>query len=461
MLLLLLCQFLFNNGLLLFCGFSLFYFLFYNIQQPFKPSVFTVILFYHFLQITAAIWQSNYMDEELTWRSPEQLTAIILSYVGLAIMFLPMIYFQNKLPALNDKIFRKHAEKLSTDKAMRLYVISFFGFNALVGVAYFVPALIQLIYSLANVKWIFFLVFALLAVIKKERMNLLIIFSLFEFMLGFFSYFSEFKTIIFFLLFVGLIFLRTVNFNKVIVLIISLFALFYAGLFWTSIKDEYREFLNQGSKSQTVQVDESAALDKLTSLSQSKDAAALDGAAENFMDRLQYTYHFAKTIERVPAIIPYQEGKNWLKTLKFVLTPRLIDPNKGSYDASTKTTQYTGISYSNAARGTSVSLGYFVDCYIDFGYLGMMIPLLLIGYLFGSTYYYFMKSSSNNYIFNIAVVGALYMEFFAFESDNIFFIGRLYIDLVVFLLLRIFVFPQLMFFLRASSEKDIVHYKAG
>ncbi|MCY7290671.1 MAG: hypothetical protein LH615_00665, partial [Ferruginibacter sp.] len=158
------------------------------------------------------------------------------------------------------------------------------------------------------------------------------------------------------------------------------------------------------------------------------------------------------TMDRVPSIIPHQNGTNWGNTLLFVLTPRIVNPNKGTYDASVKASKYSGIQYSGVKRGVSVSLGYFADGYIDFGYIGMFIPLLILGLIYGSSYFYFIKNSSNNFVFNYAVVGAIFMELFAFESDNIFVIGRLYVNLLVFFLLKKFLFPKLIDYIKIAPK---------
>ena len=258
--------------------------------------------------------------------------------------------------------------------------------------------------------------------------------------------------IFFFILFILLCLLAVVRFNATIVFALSVAAMFYAGVFWTSIKGDYRNFLNKGSKSQTVQVEKSEALNKLLELSEKQNSSTFNGAVENFLDRLQYTFHLAKTMDRVPAVIPHQNGSNWGTTIAFVLTPRIIDPNKGTYDASVKASKFSGIQYAGIKRGVSISLGYFADGYIDFGYVGMFLPLLILGFIYGSTYYYFIRKSSNNFIFNYAVVGALYMELFSFESDNIFVAGRLYVNLMVFFILRLFFFPKLMAYISMPKK---------
>ena len=452
LLLVLISQLFFTNGIVLFVGMIIFFLLINVIQQPYKPSVFTIMLFYHFLQISAGIWESNYLDKDINYRSPSTEYATIAAYIGLLFLFLPIIYFQNKLPALTLSMLKKHADRIAIDKTFRVYVIGFFAMNALTGIAFLIPPLTQIIVSLTNIKWFLFLLFGLQSIIKNRMRKEFYIFCGLEFAMGFYSYFSEFKTIIFFVLFLLLCMLAVVRFNKMMIFVASVAIMFFAGVFWTSVKGEYRSFVNKGSNTQTVQVEKGEALNKLLELSDKQNSNSFSEAIESFLDRLQYTYHLAKTMDRVPSVIPHQDGANWGNTLIFIFTPRILNPNKGTYDASVKASKYTGIQYSGAKRGVSVSLGYFADGYIDFGYVGMFLPLLILGFIYGSTYYYFIRKSSDNFIFNYAVVGALYMELFSFESDNIFVMGRLYVNLLVFLILRRFFFPKLMAYISMPKK---------
>jgi hypothetical protein len=448
LLLLLISQLFFTNGLILFVGMVIFFILFNNLQQPFKPSIFTIILIYHFLQISAGIWQSNNLGKDINYRSDNTDYAILASYVGLLFIFLPVIYYQNKIPALSISQLKKHADRLSIDKTFRAYVIGFFAMNALTGIAFLIPSLTQIIFSLSNIKWFLFLLFGFQSILKNRKRKEFYIFCALEFAMGFFSYFSEFKTIIYYILILLLSLLAVIRFSRMLFASVTLVLIFFAGVFWTSVKGEYRVFLNKGSKTQSVQVEKGDAFNKLLELSEKQNESTFTGAVESFLDRLQYTYHLAKTMDRVPAIIPHQNGANLGTTLTFVFTPRILNPNKGIYDASEKASKYTGLRYAGIKKGTSISLGYFADCYIDFGYIGMFIPLLILGFIYGSTYFYFVKNSSNNYIFNFAVVGSMYLEMIAMESDSIYIAGRLYVTLLVFFLLKIFFFPKLMAYIR-------------
>ncbi|MEO5968010.1 MAG: hypothetical protein ABIP68_05870, partial [Ferruginibacter sp.] len=436
-------QLFFTNGGYLFFGTLCLGICLYNLQQPLKPSVFTIIFIYHFIQISANIWLSNYLEKDINFRSEHSDSAILYSYIGLMALFAPIIYYQNKIPDLTFDNLRKHAERLSLKKSFRAYIIAFFVANALGGVAFVFPGLAQAIFSFINIKWFFFLLFGYQVFLKKRMVKEFVLVSAIEFVLGFLSFFSDFKTVFFFLAFLALSFIIYIKLKHLVISIFVLFALVFLGIKWTSIKGEYRSFLNQGTKSQHVGVSSEAALNKLIQLGSENTENLKDDATYDFLDRIQYTYHLAKTMDRVPSVLPYENGGNIAKIFQFVLIPRILNPNKPRWEATVKTKKYTGLSYAGYTQGVSFSLGYFADCYIDFGYYGMMIPLFLLGIIMGGSYFYFVKHSSSNYIFNFAVVGAMFMEFNAFEMDGTFLLGRLYSTLVVFYIMKLFFFNSI------------------
>lgn len=449
-------QLFFTNGWYLFFGAICFWSIFSNIQQPLKPSVFTIIFIYHFIQISAGIWLSNYFSKDINYRSDHTGAATITGFVGLVIMFIPILHYQNKIPNLSLDTLRKHANRLSLKLSFRAYIIAFFVTNLLAGITFLFSGFAQIIVSLINIKWFFFLMVGFQVILKKKMQREFILFCALEFAVGFLSFFSDFKTVFFFLGFLSISFLIKVNVRQVIVLLISTFLLFFLAVKWTSIKGDYRKFLNKGSSTQNVGVGKEEAFSKLIELSGGK--SDFDKAAADFLDRLQYTYHLAKTMDRLPDVLPYENGDNIGRILSFVLTPRILNSDKAKLEPSVKATKYTGIAYLGARSGTSFSLGYFADCYIDFGYFGMFIPLLILGFIFGSSYFYFIRNSSQNFVFNYAVVGAMFMEFHAFEMDGTFLLGRLFATLLTFLMLRFFFFPWLYKHLSVSEKSEYQRY---
>src|SRR6218665_1423250 len=110
--LLILSQLFFQNGIYLFVGSLSLLFILYYLQQPLKPSVFTLIALYHFIQISATIWQANYAEEDINFRSAHSDMAVVFSYIGLIFLFLPIIYFQRKVPDFSFETLKKHADRL-------------------------------------------------------------------------------------------------------------------------------------------------------------------------------------------------------------------------------------------------------------------------------------------------------------------------------------------------------------
>src|SRR5687767_9611580 len=94
-------QLFFLHGIYLFIGMLIFFGGLYYLQQPFKSSVFTIIFIYHFLQIIAGVWQPSYLGYDMNYRAYSMELATIVSYAGLIILFIPIIYYQNKIPKVN------------------------------------------------------------------------------------------------------------------------------------------------------------------------------------------------------------------------------------------------------------------------------------------------------------------------------------------------------------------------
>lgn len=449
MILIILFQLSFLNGVYLFCGLLLFLVGFIKLQIPYKPAIFTLLFAYHLIQILSGVWLSNYLGKEINFRAEFLGQATLFSYVGVIFLIAPLYFVHHKLPQLTPELLNKFSNELSTRRIMEIYILMFFLSLILSALAFQISGLTQIILSVKNIKWFFLTLFAIMVIKKKELIPQLIAFSIFEFVFGFFSFFSDFKTIIFYMILVYLFYLTKVNLKQIILAIVVGVVIFYIGVRWTAIKGEYRSFLNQGSKTQSVVVDRNAAFNKLMELSDNE--TDFDKSAAQFFDRIQYTYHLAKAMERVPFVIPFEDGSNWLGIISYVTTPRILNPEKEINQTSLKATKYTGISYLGYQSGVSFSLGYFADSYVDFGSYGMMIPLCLLGCFYAFIYYYFSLKSSKNLLINYALVGSIFMEIIAYECDGSYLLGRLLSNCVAYFLFIRFILPTVIEYIKERN----------
>jgi hypothetical protein len=146
-------------------------------------------------------------------------------------------------------------------------------------------------------------------------------------------------------------------------------------------------------------------------------------------------------MDRIPNLRPHENGAIWWENITFVFTPRLLFPEKSIYEATKKTNKYTGFRYAGIKKGASFSLGYFADSYVDFGYIGMYAPLLLLALLVMLMYRLFYNMKSLNLFLRFAIINVVLYNFASFEADGLYLFGRLLTDFLVFLFLSKTIFP--------------------
>ena len=96
-------------------------------------------------------------------------------------------------------------------------------------------------------------------------------------------------------------------------------------------------------------------------------ASSFGNATQGMLDRLSYVDFFAVVLETVPSQLPHENGALWLDAITRPFMPRLFFPSKTVIDDSERTNYYTGLGVAGAEEGTSISLGYVAESYIDFG----------------------------------------------------------------------------------------------
>jgi hypothetical protein len=134
--------------------------------------------------------------------------------------------------------------------------------------------------------------------------------------------------------------------------------------------------------------------------------------------RAGYLEFFALTALQVPELIPHERGALLKKSLSFALIPRFLNPNKGVKDDGAKVEKYANFMVSDTS---SFSLGHYVEYYIDFGPLGMLLFLFFYG-LAGATVYHFVFTrnlSELNGLLLFPVVYIVLSKWGAFQHDTV------------------------------------------
>jgi hypothetical protein len=433
-----------QNNLLLVLGFAVLTGIIFFTWKQYLPNVFTFIMIFHWAQvITYILYVNSAWQSDLNFLTHSSVKAYLSALSGIIIM---SVVF-NKVAYRNIHIsaseFYSALDRINPNKVLYLYLILYVISTLLSRVAFGYGSLTQVFLNIALLKWAGFVLLGFLSFRRKEYRIFFAIAFILDFVSGFFSFFSSFKEVFFYTAIVAMTYITAINFSVSVKGIAVTLLLFFIAVVWTVVKGDYRSFLNEGSHQQVVIVSQEQAFSKFSDLLSVVNKESLTEGIGQFFYRLQYVYHLSKAMDMVPANEPFQHGAVWRETIKFTTVPRIFDPNKGIYDASLKTSRFTGIRYLGSAQGVSFSLGYFADCYVDFGIPGMFVALAVLAFIWSNIFRFFLLKSTGNIVINYAIVAAFFVQFCFFEMDGTFMFGKMFTTFIVFLLLKYTVFPRI------------------
>lgn len=433
-----------QNGVLMIIAYVVLIIIIALTWRRYFPNVFTFIMVFHWVQvITYILFVNSSWQGELNFLTNSSVRAYFSALTGLILMSLIF----NKIAYRNIYIyaseFEETIDKINPKRVLYLYLILYLISNVLSRMAFGFASLTQIFLNIALLKWAGFVLLGYLSFRKKEYRFFFVIAFVLDFISGFFSYFSSFKEVFFYTALVAMTYITKINFSLSVKGVIIASLLLSFAVVWTVVKGDYRNFLNEGSNQQVVTVSREQAYNKLSDLFSIVNEETFAAGIGQFFYRLQYVYHLSKAMDYVPDTEPFQKGAVWRETIKFTTVPRLLNPDKGVYDATLKTTRFTGIQYLGQAQGVSFSLGYFADCYIDFGIPGMFVALAVLAFIWSAIFRFFLLKSTNNIVINYAIVAAFFVQFSFFEMDGTFMFGRMFTTFIVFLLLKFTLFSRL------------------
>jgi hypothetical protein len=445
-----------TNGIYLVLGYAVILAVIALTWRLYQPNVFTFVLLFHIAQVISYILYINTSWKgDMNLYTHSSVPAYLYALTGIVVMafIISKVAFKNIEVSVTD--LEAALDKINPQKVLYLYLILYAISAVLSRFAFVFGGLTQVFINIALLKWAGFVLLGYLSFRNKQYRVLFAVAFVLDFVGGFFSFFSSFKDVFFYTAVVLMTFITRINFKLSVRGAIVVFLLFYIAVVWTVIKGDYRQFLNEGSGQQVVNVSQEQAFNKLSDLLATVNKETVNEGIGSFFYRMQYVYHLAKAIDMVPENIPFQHGALWRETVEFTTVPRMFNPNKGTYDASIKASKFTGIHYLGGAQGVSYSLGYFADSYVDFGFPGMFIVLAIIAFIWAKVYRFFLLKSTGNIVVNYAIVTAFFIQFSFFEMDGTFMFGRLFTSFVVFLVLKYTLFPRMEKFISNEPAQDI------
>lgn len=394
--------------------------------RPGEPPALLFAMAFHWVQATMLTLDSNLRGLTLEERVGSHTIAMAawLSLLGVLVVTLGMRVGAGKseAPGLRQEIAFQ-TTRLSVRALFWSSLGAIIAAQQITVLASFFSPLRQQILALSALHWIIVYLFTY-AVLHQHRgyAELGLVFAI-ELGIGFLGFFSGFKTVIFLMLMAALASpaaLRGVRFRLIVSLSVVVLTL---GLFWIAVKKDYRMFLNQGTGDQVVLVPIEKRISKLIELGGELDGQKLGNSIEALSDRLTYVTYFGESIQIVPDHLSYENGKLWWEAIENVLVPRFLNPNKRVINDSERTSFYTAGYVAGFQEGTSISLGYIAESYIDFGPVGMFLPLFLWGLLVGFAYRVLLKTPAFPLFGHASAAALVLMNAMYLETSNLKMLG--------------------------------------
>lgn len=370
---------------------------------------------FQWVQVSTKVFQANTLGVRVSaiGLTPTVELSIWLGLAAVVALALGMRTALRGADRVRGQEAADEASFITVPRAFWFYVLCAF-IGEFVGIAMsVVPPLKQVLTGVAALRWSGFFIFGY--VVFKHRTGYLPLVAVvaFEFVRGI-GFFAGFKTVVFVLAIVIFTVYSRLNGRTVVVGLAGLAGLLVLGATWTGIKGEYRAFLNQGSGQQETVVSDEEQIAKMVDLVTSLSWNEVVYSLNPLLDRLAYVDYFGMAMDHVPSVVPYQNGLVWSEALQN-LVPRAFFPDKPRLVSDSEhTMRYTGLVLASDDEGTSISMGYVTDSYIDFGPYWMFVPVFLVGLLWGLMYRYFLATSPSALV-GFALATAALITAYQFE----------------------------------------------
>lgn len=425
------------------------------IVRPGMPVAVAYLLLWQWLQIFSRVLQSIVDGESLAngLYGPNVARAywyMLASLVVMAVAF-RFVLGRARPPTLQERT--AHYEWRPVDFFMMYVAFLFIAVGCRLAAMY-IPALDQPLDAFGRVKIVLlFMLFATVLTTGRGH-NVMWAAAGLELVLGFSGLLSDFKGVFIYLALAALAARVKIKGTTVAVALVSMAFLMYLALFWTSVKAEYREFATKSSDSQNVK----AAFDERFGYLGNRIAASGDidwsMASYALLSRLAYTDIFGSVIgvqETAPEAVFMGQ---WKDAVEHVLKPRFLFPGKA---ALSDTEVYLRLARGDASEqlrlGTSISVGYMAENFVDLGFPGMLAGVFVLALLYAVVIRYFM-AFKQPWLLKEAVVLAFVVGVGqnGVEMSLPKILGATFMFFLVYTLLARFVFPTALTWLKGRSE---------
>ena len=378
--------------------------------RPGETPVLLAVFGAGWLGASISVFHSNWLWQPLENYTPfhsDMNGAVTLSLFGLLAMAAGMRLGAGRWTPKTSLMSQDLAMQKSAIVWFRLYVAGAILALVIRVTLGFAPGLDQLILGFVVFKWAAYFTLAYATFLRRGVGGAYLIFAfVLELAQSIGGFFADFRTV--FLISLLSVVASGPRSSRQILLAAGLLStmMILMGTIWTAVKMPYRNFVSGGTMQQVLVVPLDERIMKLADLVGNMDMAAMTGGFDAMLRRLSYVEFFGASLEVVPALVPHENGSIYSDAIIRPFMPRIFFPDKAVIDDTVRTNLFTGGIAGNS-EGTSISLGYIAEAYIDFGRFGMMGALALVGFFYGFLYRMLTGPSLGSPLAGMAIASAM------------------------------------------------------
>lgn len=313
----------------------------------------------------------------------------------------------------------------------------------------------QILLAFAGARHAGLFLLAYWCLLRQRSLGLLAAVSVVEVVLGLTGFFADFRESVLTLLVAAAAARPRLNPRGFLMMSLAVLVTLGVTIFWSAMKQDYRDFLNQGTGQQQVEQPIAARLGYLGNAADEFNGNQFQKGLRALTIRESYIDVLAATLDHVPEEVPFENGRLLKADILNMVEPRIFFPEKPpTPDDSIIAYHYTGLRF-DLAVGTSVSIGYLGELYIDYGKVGAVIGAFVIGLIAGRIYAILRGYQGIPLVFTYAILDMSLLLFIFFESDLVRFMGSALTVIAACLILQRLVAPHVLIALIARVPKAV------
>jgi hypothetical protein len=187
------------------------------------------------------------------------------------------------------------------------------------------------------------------------------------------------------------------------------------------LRSKYWYGETEGSRIERVSYWVGASLEKWQAAFNDPSGASIRAMADKSISRTSLLPQAANVLEMTPAVVPYQYGALYYY-MGVTMIPRFVWPDKPSVNDANQFYQVNyGITEQENLKGVSISVGTLTEGYINFGWVGVVGIMFLLGIFYGAFQRIFLTDTSSILFHGIGM--ALLPQLLGIEAQMAAYLG--------------------------------------